>query len=251
MVMNHASTGAAVTDGRLRVVLCGSFRRDQEGLVRIREQLIRDFELIAPESVDFIDPSADFVRLVSESEESVGSIERRHLDAITRADFVWLHAFDGYVGTSAALEVGHARALGIPVFSDKVPRDETLRSFVQTVPSPEAVPQRLAVMPGKGLAGLQAYYGRVARRRGWDSETASDTLLLLTEEFGELAREVRRSRGLRRDQDYNGALELELADVQLYLVHLANTLDVDIASAVTAKERINEARFDKRQSDVA
>src|SRR4051812_11973981 len=106
---------------RLRVVLCGSFHRDRERLASVRDKLSTDFELLAPAAIDFVDPSADFVRLGTEVGEASGSIERRHLSAITLADFVWLHAFEGYVGPSASLEIGYAEVLGIPVFSDTVP----------------------------------------------------------------------------------------------------------------------------------
>ena len=35
----------------------------------------------------------------------------------------------------------------------------------------------------------------------------------------------------------------ELADVQLYLLHLANVMGLDLANAVTDKERKNAERF--------
>jgi NTP pyrophosphatase (non-canonical NTP hydrolase) len=71
-------------------------------------------------------------------------------------------------------------------------------------------------------------------------------MLLLTEEVGELARSVRHAVGLTR----HGSSDVdnpagELADVQLYVVHLANVLGIDLASAVTAKELENLRRFGK------
>ena len=69
-------------------------------------------------------------------------------------------------------------------------------------------------------------------------------MLLLTEEIGELARAIRKSEGLKRDAGYNdvGLLD-ELADVQLYLVHLANSLGVSLDEAVNQKETKNDERF--------
>lgn len=228
----------------LSVVLCGSFRRDPDGLTAIHAALNARFQLLAPVSVSFVDAAAEFVRLPSEVDEPTRVIEDRHLDAIRSADFVWLHCPGGYVGTSAAMELGHARALGIPVFAPTAPADETLRQYVQVVASPEEVDTALLSAPGQGLSGLQRYYRRVSERRGWAGESAQDTLLLLTEELGELARAVRKSTGLRRDGGYPEiSVGQELADVQLYLVHLANTLGVDIAEAVTAKEADNARRF--------
>lgn len=237
----------------LNVVLCGSFRRDPGGLALIHAELDRRFALLSPSSVAFVDPTAEFVRLPGELDQSTGAIEDKHLGALTGADFVWLHCPDGYVGTSAAMEIGHARALGIPVFASCAPSDATLRDYVTLVASPSEAPAHVAAAPGRGLAALQRYYERVSERRGWSSETPQDTLLLLTEELGELARAVRKSTGIRRDGAYPAtAIEQELADVQLYLVHLANSLGVDIADAVTAKEADNARRFVERHAaDVA
>ena len=228
----------------LTSVLCGSFRRDTAGLRRSFDRLGNLTTLLSPSSIDFVDPDAAFVRLAHEVADDVNAIEGRHLQAVANADLVWLHAPEGYVGSSAALEVGHAAALGVPVFCSTAPADQTLAAFVTVVEGPEAAVQGLVAAPGTGLSGLQAYYGRVAGRRGWAAESPRDTLLLLTEEFGELARAIRKSSGMRRDGEYPLTdVGDELADVTLYLVHLANTLGVDLAEAVTRKESINQARF--------
>jgi NTP pyrophosphatase (non-canonical NTP hydrolase) len=228
----------------LNVVLCGSFRRDPIALAEVHRLLAARFTLLSPASVSFVDPDAEFLRLDHEIDEGVAVIEDRHLAAIRDADFVWLLAPAGYVGRSAAMEIGHARALGVPVFTDTPIQDVLLAEYVTVVDSPLQVPLALTASPGSGLAGLQQYYRRVSDRRGWSGESPQDTLLLLTEELGELARAVRKRAGMRRDGAYPEAnVGEELADVQLYLVHLANALEVDIASAVTAKEAVNAARF--------
>jgi NTP pyrophosphatase (non-canonical NTP hydrolase) len=234
---------------KLSAVLCGSFRRDVDGLARVYSQLSAAYEVLSPTSLAFVNPGHEFVRLAAEVDEAVGSIERRHLLAITKSDFVWLHAPDGYVGSSASLEIGHAHALGIPVFSTLPPTDLTLASLIHVVDGPEDVARSLSAEPGHGLQALQRYYGRVAARRGWADESAQDTLLLLTEELGELARAIRKSSGLARDGDWTqDPVETELADVQLYLVHLANVLGVDLANAVSDKERTNAQRVARRPS---
>ena len=66
-----------------------------------------------------IDPAREvdgFVFMRGEEVETPERIELKHLEAIQRAAFVWLHAPEGYVGPSSALEVGFAHAQGIPVF---------------------------------------------------------------------------------------------------------------------------------------
>jgi NTP pyrophosphatase (non-canonical NTP hydrolase) len=98
--------------------------------------------------------------------------------------------------------------------------------------------------PGEPLNALQTYYGRAAAARGWKSESPAECMLLLTEEVGELARSIRRFAGLSRhgaDNSENAAEEL--ADVQLYVVHLANVLGINLANAVTEKEAENLQRF--------
>jgi NTP pyrophosphatase (non-canonical NTP hydrolase) len=237
---------------RLRVVLCGSFRRDLDGLRARLADLSDDYLLLSPAGLDFVNPDADFVRLSGELDDSVGDIESRHLRAISDADFVWLHAPQGYVGLSAALELGHARAVGVPIFSDALPEDETLASIIRVVSCPEDVAVLLDPNAGAALERLQSYYRNAAARRGWDAESAQDALLMMTEELGELARAVRRTSGLSRDGAYPDVeVGSELADVQLYLVHLANILGVDLASAVTHKERINAERFSQRSATAA
>jgi NTP pyrophosphatase (non-canonical NTP hydrolase) len=238
------TTSPVVSDpARLTAVLCGSYRRDRSGLQRAFDALSKYFSVLSPTSLDFVDPGAEFVRLSDELEDSVHDVERRHLDAVSSADFVWLHAPSGYVGASAALEIGHANAVGVPVYSSEAPGDQTLAAFVTVVASPASVSTSLDPKCGTGIRRLQSYYRRAAARRGWDEESPRDTLLLLTEELGEVARAIRKHEGLSRDGEWNdGPVGHELADLQLYLVHLANGLGIDLADAVTAKERINSAR---------
>lgn len=229
----------------LATVLCGSFRRDPVGLQLEFEALGRRFHLLSPNSVDFVDFDEEFVRLAGQTNQPSHEIEHEHLSALRNADFVWLFAPDGYVGTSASMEVGYAHASGVPIFADKQPLDDVVAAMVTVVEGMDAVPAALEPRPGQGLEALQEYYRRIAKRRGWDNETPRDTLLLLMEELGELARAIRKEAGLRRDTPYpEAAVATELADVQLYLVHLANGFGVDLAKAVTEKEAINAARFE-------
>jgi NTP pyrophosphatase (non-canonical NTP hydrolase) len=243
------------TAERLTVAVCGTFHRDLDGLRRAVTRLRVQFEVLSPRSLDFVDPDAPFVRSASEAAESDRAIEDRHLVAMREADLVWLHAPDGYVGASAAMELGHAAALGIPVFATALPSDPVLAAVVVCVTEPGDIDLdalEAIGLPGNGVDRLQRYYRRTAMRRGWASESARDTMLLLTEEFGELARAIRKLEGLPRhqaDRELSDAAA-ELADVQLYLVHLANALGLELAAAVTAKERVNARRFG-RSRDVA
>ena len=98
--------------------------------------------------------------------------------------------------------------------------------------------------PPYSLSAFQEYYRRMAVQRGYVFENARDVLLLLMEEVGELARSIRKDTGLVRHQSSAGFdFGLELADVFLYVIHLANILNVDLSSVLKCKEEINHKRF--------
>lgn len=176
------------------------------------------------------------------------AIEQGHLRAMQTADFVWLHCPGGYVGTSAAMELGFAQALGLRVFASEPPKDVVMRDIVEICKSPELAVQfsrQRADAPSRALLALQAYYARAARERGWDGESAATAIALLHEEMAELDAALAGSPG----GEENPALEL--ADVLLYVVHLANILGFDLDQAVRDKERINSERFDPTPTRLA
>lgn len=233
---------------RKSVVLIGTFRKEQEKLKQLYERLCKDFDVLCPKSVDFVETAADFVKAHHELNDGIVTIEERLLKAMRDADFVWLFAPGGYVGLSAAFEIGNAHSLGIPIYTDETPSDPLIGKMItDVVKSPDDVQERVH-KPGHGINGLQSYYARVSKRRGWAEESARDTMLLLTEEIGELARAIRKDEGLSRDEGYANVSVLdELADVQLYLVHLANRLNVNLADAVTQKENKNDIRHKNKE----
>jgi NTP pyrophosphatase (non-canonical NTP hydrolase) len=246
----------------LTTVLCGSFRRDRAALEEDRAALLDlGCEVLSPVDLAFVDEIDGFVIAEHERELAPKKIEASHLGSMEGADFIWLHAPEGYVGHSAAMELGFASALGLPVFAREVPAEVAFGGLVQVVRSPgDAVEATLAAAgdaPTRSLAVLQRYYARMAELRGWGAETARETLELLEGEVEELAQALRgvdeasRAPWLDVDQAGGAAAQveqaaLELADVQLYLIHLASALNIDLAAAVAAKERINERRFGQR-----
>lgn len=237
-----------------RVTVCGTFRRAREQLVADYEELLAaGCRVISPVDIQFVAEREGFVYASAERDDAPTVIEERHLEAMLAAEFIWLHAPDGYVGRSAAMELGFARAQGLDVFARTAPRDPAFRGFVRVADSPTAAmteaARRMEDAPADALGGLQRYYERVARDRGYDLESPQDCMLLLTEEIGELARAVRKTVGLAREGGYDEAagLSAELADVQLYILHLANVMDVDLAAAVVTKERTNAQRHAERE----
>ena len=243
------SKARADTTGRPAAVLSGTFRKDTKGLKQAYEELADSgFDVLSPSNVDIASEQDGFVFMQGEEHEAPDVIEGRHLEAITRAQFVWLHAPDGYVGPSAALEIGFARASGIPVFCQNQVESEAFRPLVTVMPSPARVASLLRTHelspPAPAVRSFQAYYARAALERGYERENAQNCLLLMLEEFGELARAIRKKEGLKRSSKAAVSDQAqELADVFIYVVHMANILNLDLADAVRAKERINIQRF--------
>ncbi len=250
MTTELRTLGEAAGDvSRPKAVLCGSFRRDPAGLQRDFIELTEVAEVLSPTTVQFAGEWDGFVYNENERHSSPREIEDQHLDAILRADFVWLHAPTGYVGRSAVFELGFARLAGTPVYTRERLEDTTLRQYVNAASSPKdaAVESNGAPIPAASLTALQRYYGTAARRRGYDTESVQDSMLLLTEEVGELARAIRQDIRLRRDgRPIASDAAMELADIQLYLLHLANIMQIDLAGAVAEKERVNDQRFQER-----
>lgn len=235
----------------IQVSIIGSFHRSQDELEKLITFVQKKYTLLSPKSIDWNDPDNEFVRIESQSDMSVFEIENEHLDALRHSDFIILFAPGGYVGISATYELGFAKALGIPILATSPIKDEILSNFAMAGDFLPYDDEKIENKPdnfesGEGLKALQNYYKRVAERRGWDKETAKDTLLLVTEEVGELARAVRKYEGMNRDHDYNVELSDELADVQLYLLHLANQTGIDLGNSVTQKEIKNEERFNNK-----
>lgn len=233
----------------IEVVLSGTYRKDFEGLRRIYEQL-RDLgcEVLSPSNVEATREADGFVYMRGEEAQAPVAIETKHLDAIQRSRFVWLHAPDGYVGPTAALEVGFARAIGVPVFAERTVSDAIVQSFVQVAASAEEVVNRAKTdelpVPSPAIQAFQHYYRRAATQRGYGKESARDCLLLMVEEVGELARAIRaRGKLVRHGTPISAGESRELADVFLYVIHMANILDLDLAKAIQGKEFDNLRRY--------
>ena len=169
--------------------------------------LLDHHEVLSPLAIDFVDPSAEFVRLRHEANESATSIDSA-TSCSGRGRLRLASLQTGHLGASTMFELGHAKALGIPIFSDPAPLEETYGPWITVVEAPptSVLTQDLKA-PGNGLRGLQRYYERASVRRGWDKESVQDTLLLMTEEMGELARAVER---VSPGRDHDGKAPMSL-----------------------------------------
>src|SRR6516162_6867510 len=168
------------------------------------------------------------------------------LEILSSVDLVWMAS--GSPRESDFVFLGLAHAHGLPVFAAPQFVGTALPGFVSFAQTPDKACREVRLspraVPAAALALLQGYYRRTAAERGYSSEDARDCILLLTEEVGELARAVRKQVGLSRSGEYpKSEVGHELADVQLYLLHLANILGLDLHGAIVSKERLNAEKF--------
>jgi len=96
------------------------------------------------------------------------------------------------------------------------------------------------------LAQIQEYIDKVVELRGFKGQPVLETMLLLLEEVGELAKAIRKactkmSVDTDKMQNY-GTVESEAADVFFVLTAICNQMDIDLLSALKEKEKKNCTR---------
>jgi NTP pyrophosphatase (non-canonical NTP hydrolase) len=101
----------------------------------------------------------------------------------------------------------------------------------------------LVLPENPSIQDYQAYIAKMVKLRGFDKNTIAEEMLLFAEEFGELAKVVRKASGMRTDVTaIHSSAEDELADVFNYLLNIANLLGVDLEVAFRKKEEKNKLR---------
>lgn len=96
------------------------------------------------------------------------------------------------------------------------------------------------------LNELQIYEDLLIKVRGFEDETAQDLMLLLTEEVGELAKEVRKAlTNIKMDKTSSKTIHLEeeLSDVFSYVLAIARFYDISLIDAFKNKEEKNMKRI--------
>lgn len=96
------------------------------------------------------------------------------------------------------------------------------------------------------LAQVQEYVKKVINLRGFSGQNIEKTMLLLTEEVGELAKAIRKDKtevaiDESKINNYD-TIESEVADVFIVLCCICNQLNIDLFSAVKTKEEENIKR---------
>ena len=95
------------------------------------------------------------------------------------------------------------------------------------------------------LKDLQNHIKTIGKERAWDKNNYLEIFLLLSEEFGELAKAIRNHAGLyseKAKEDNKYELEEEFADVLNYIFDLANYFNIDLETAFRKKDEVNLKR---------
>jgi NTP pyrophosphatase (non-canonical NTP hydrolase) len=104
------------------------------------------------------------------------------------------------------------------------------------------------------LKDLQEHIKKTGEERGWNKNNYLEIFLLLSEEFGELAKAIRNYAGLyteKNNDSQKNELEDEFADVLNYIFDLANCFHVDLEKAFRNKDKINAGRnWDSKISSI-
>ena len=98
----------------------------------------------------------------------------------------------------------------------------------------------------KTLIQVQEYIRKVIELRDFSRQNIEKTMLLLTEEVGELAKAIRKdqtSMSIDKSKIENyDTVESEVADVFIVLCSICNKLNIDLFSALKNKEKENIER---------
>lgn len=118
----------------ITATVSGSFRRHMEAVAEaVRELQHHGVRVLSPEDPRIVDREGDFLYVASDRVRSIRLVQDRHLSSIRSSSFLWLVCPDGYVGPSAAMELGCASAAEVPIYASRAPDDLTMRRYVRTV----------------------------------------------------------------------------------------------------------------------
>jgi hypothetical protein len=132
----------------LTAAVSGSFHRHMDAITSaVHELAALSVRVLSPADPRVVAQQGDFLFVASDVVRSVRLVQDRHLECIRASSLLWLVCPDGYVGQSAAMELGYAAAVGVPIIAARAPADLTLRQYVKIVPSLGAALEVVRALP--------------------------------------------------------------------------------------------------------
>lgn len=95
------------------------------------------------------------------------------------------------------------------------------------------------------LNEIQSYITKMMKANGFNN-TSLELFCYLTEEVGELAKEIRKTENnmdIDISKEYVSCLKHEIADIFIYLLAICNYYDINLLDAFKDKEKINLDRI--------
>lgn len=107
----------APMDTEIKIVISGSFRKHLSDIGRASENFKKaGIEILAPLTQEVRGSKGGFIFLASDDKsKAADTLERDFIDNIKKANFHYVANVEGYVGRSAAVEMGAAIMSGIPI----------------------------------------------------------------------------------------------------------------------------------------
>ena len=124
----------------LAATISGSFHRHLTQIFEAVGSLqAAGITVLSPSDPRVVDSAGDFLFVASDRIRSTHLVQERHFQCIKQSSFLLLVAPDGYVGQSAAMEIGFAVASSVPVYCERQPDDTTLSNYVTPIPNIQAL----------------------------------------------------------------------------------------------------------------
>jgi hypothetical protein len=124
------------SEEQFRAAVSGSFHRHMGAITAAVQELASlSVRVLSPADPRVVAQQGEFLFVASDRVRSVRLVQDRHLESIRAADFLWIVCPDGYVGQSAAMEIGFAAAVSVPIFAAHAPSGLTLQQYVTIVPT--------------------------------------------------------------------------------------------------------------------
>lgn len=112
-----------------RITILGSYRKHWDGIAATADRFrALGCTVLSPNGVP-VNPGDPFVRLNTDADKGAEEIVSFVLDCIDRSDAVFFYNPDGYMGPSAAVEMGYCLGVGKRFYTLAEPADEGHRAY--------------------------------------------------------------------------------------------------------------------------